>query len=122
MPMYDYRCERCDSVFEIRQTFQASPLTVCPSESAAPGCAAPGEGPVKKVFTDVGISFKGTGFYKNDHGANARGRKAESEARQSGKKEAKAKSTDSSAGDSPSKDGSSSKDSKSGKVKASAGS
>ena len=49
-----------------------------PVEGGPAACVAPGEGPVKKVFSKVGIAFKGDGFYKNDHGANASGRSKES--------------------------------------------
>ena len=79
VPMYDYRCERCSTQFEIRQSFSDEALTVCPAEVAPAGCVAPGEGPLKKVFSGVAISFKGDGFYKNDHGANAQGRSKEKE-------------------------------------------
>ena len=106
MPMYDYRCERCGSQFEVRQSFSDETLTLCPAQGGPTACAAPGEGPVKKVFSGVGISFKGEGFYKNDHGANAAGRKKEREATAP-----KDSSKDSSSKDSPSTD--SSKDSSS---------
>ena len=79
MPLYDYRCDRCDTQFEMRQSFSEDTLRFCPVESGPAACALPGEGPVKKVFTGVGISFKGDGFYKNDHGANAHGRRKERE-------------------------------------------
>lgn len=80
MPMYDYRCDRCGTQFEVRQSFSDDRLTVCPEADGPPACTAPGQGPVRKVFTGVGISFKGDGFYKNDHGSNASGRKKEREA------------------------------------------
>lgn len=79
MPMYDYRCDRCGTQFEVRQSFSDDRLTVCPEADGPPACTAPGQGPVRKVFTGVGISFKGDGFYKNDHGSNASGRKKERE-------------------------------------------
>ena len=60
VPTYDYRCERTGEMFEIWQSFSDDTLTECPS------CGAP----VKKVFSKVGISFKGDGFYKNDHGSS----------------------------------------------------
>lgn len=56
MPTYEYRCKDCDHEFEARQAFSDDPLTECPS------CG----GPVKKKFGAVGISFKGSGFYKTD--------------------------------------------------------
>ena len=61
VPTYDYRCERTGEMFEIWQSFSDDTLTECPS------CGAP----VKKVFSKVGIAFKGDGFYKNDHGSSA---------------------------------------------------
>ena len=56
MPTYDYRCTDCGHEFEAQQAFTDDPLTECPS------CG----GAVKKRFNSVGISFKGSGFYKND--------------------------------------------------------
>ena len=56
MPLYEYRCKTCDHQFEIQQAFSDDALTTCPE------C----EGALKKVFSPVGISFKGSGFYKND--------------------------------------------------------
>lgn len=79
MPMYDYRCDRCQAQFEIRQSFSDDALTACPETGGPTACTAPGRGPVRKVFTGVGIAFKGDGFYKNDHGSNASGRRKERE-------------------------------------------
>jgi len=62
MPTYDYRCERTGELFEIWQSFSEDNLTECPT------CGAE----VKKVFSKVGIAFKGEGFYKNDHGSSAK--------------------------------------------------
>ena len=56
MPTYDYRCKDCGHSFETQQAFSDDPLTECPS------CG----GNLKKVFSAVGISFKGSGFYKTD--------------------------------------------------------
>ena len=56
MPTYDYRCTDCGHEFEAQQAFTDDPLTECPE------C----HGTVKKRFNSVGISFKGSGFYKND--------------------------------------------------------
>ena len=116
VPMYDYRCERCSAQFEVRQSFSDDTLTVCPTEGGPASCAAPGEGPVKKVFSGVAISFKGDGFYKNDHGANAKGRRKEKESAASSKdsssngssSDSKDSSADSSAKDSSSASGSAS--------------
>lgn len=56
MPTYEYRCKDCGHEFEIQQAFSDDPLTECPSCNGA----------LKKKFGSVGISFKGSGFYKND--------------------------------------------------------
>lgn len=56
MPTYEYRCAHCDRTFDVVQSFHDDPLTECPT------CGQP----VKKVFGNVGIVFKGSGFYKND--------------------------------------------------------
>ena len=62
MPTYEYRCKECGHELEIQQAFTDDPLTECPV------C----EGPLRKVFGSVGISFKGSGFYKTDHGARSK--------------------------------------------------
>ena len=64
MPTYQYRCQEQGHEFDAVQSFSDDALTECEV------C----NGPVKKVFSGVGISFKGDGFYKNDHGANAKGK------------------------------------------------
>ena len=106
VPVYDYRCERCTTQFEVRQSFSDDTLTVCPAEGGPASCVSPGEGPVKKVFSGVAIAFKGDGFYKNDHGSIAKGRRKEKESSSASSKDS------SSNGSSPSKD-SSAKDSSS---------
>ena len=57
MPTYEYRCKSCDHGFDIVQSFADDALTTCPE------C---GEETLKKVFGNVGIAFKGSGFYKTD--------------------------------------------------------
>tara|TARA_B110000438_G_scaffold224047_1_gene217775 strand:+ start:218 stop:634 length:417 start_codon:yes stop_codon:yes gene_type:complete len=69
MPTYQYRCQSCRDEFEVRQSFTDDALTDCPDSDCG--------GIVNKVFSSVGISFKGDGFYKNDHGSGAKGRKAD---------------------------------------------
>jgi putative FmdB family regulatory protein len=56
MPTYEYACKSCDEHVEVVQSFKDGPLTECPS------CG----GPLRKVFGSIGISFKGSGFYKTD--------------------------------------------------------
>ena len=110
VPMYDYRCERCAVQFEVRQSFSDDTLTVCPAEGGPASCVSPGEGPVRKVFSGVAIAFKGDGFYKNDHGSIAQGRRKEEDSSSASSNGSGPASKDSPAsGDSPSK--ASSKDS-----------
>ena len=56
MPTYSYRCTACGNEFDIRQSFNDDPLTVCGE------CG----GKLRKLFNSVGIIFKGSGFYHND--------------------------------------------------------
>ncbi|MAG04360.1 MAG: FmdB family transcriptional regulator [Acidimicrobiaceae bacterium] len=97
MPTYQYRCPDCAHEFEARQAFSDDPVTTCPTE----GCA----GVVRKAFSSVGISFKGNGFYKNDHGSSAADRKSEQTTEK--KTEQKDTSSGSGTGDSSTKDTSS---------------
>jgi putative FmdB family regulatory protein len=56
VPTYQYACTECGHGFEAVQSFSDDALTTCPQ------CA----GRLRKVFTSVGIVFKGSGFYRND--------------------------------------------------------
>ncbi len=58
MPIYTYRCENCGVQFERAQKFDDLPLTWCPE------CKKKA---LRKVYTPVGIVFKGSGFYATDH-------------------------------------------------------
>jgi putative FmdB family regulatory protein len=56
MPTYQYACIACEHAFEAVQSFSEDPLTICPE------C----KGEVRKVYSSVGVVFKGSGFYKTD--------------------------------------------------------
>src|SRR5438270_6385556 len=56
MPTYQYVCTECGEPLEVVQKFSDEPLTVCPA------C----QGRLRKVFSPVGVVFKGSGFYKTD--------------------------------------------------------
>jgi putative FmdB family regulatory protein len=56
VPTYQYRCTACDHRFEAVQSFSEASLTTCPA------CT----GTLRKVFSSVGIVFKGSGFYRTD--------------------------------------------------------
>ena len=61
MPTYQYRCTACDHRFEAVQSFSDASLTTCPACSGA----------LRKVFSSVGIVFKGSGFYRTDSRAGS---------------------------------------------------
>lgn len=56
MPTYEYVCTECSKQLEVVQSFKDDALTECPT------CA----GRLRKIFGNVGVSFKGSGFYKTD--------------------------------------------------------
>ena len=60
MPTYQYACTECGEQLEMVQKFSDDPLTVCPACS----------GRLRKVFSPVGIVFKGSGFYRTDSRAS----------------------------------------------------
>nr|NLI50250.1 zinc ribbon domain-containing protein [Propionibacterium sp.] len=57
MPTYQYRCADCSHDLEVVQKFTDPALTECPE------CA----GTLRKVFSAVGVVFKGPGFYATDN-------------------------------------------------------
>ncbi|AEW94552.1 MULTISPECIES: FmdB family zinc ribbon protein [Streptomycetaceae] len=56
MPTYQYQCTECGEGLEAVQKFSDDALTECPS------C----QGRLRKVFSAVGVVFKGSGFYRTD--------------------------------------------------------
>ena len=64
MPTYQYACTACGHRFEAVQSFSDSSLTDCPE------CA----GRLRKVFSSVGIVFKGSGFYRTDSRSGGSGK------------------------------------------------
>jgi putative FmdB family regulatory protein len=61
VPTYQYACTECGDQSEVVQRFSDDPLTVCGT------CG----GRLRKVFSPVGIVFKGSGFYRTDSRAGA---------------------------------------------------
>jgi putative FmdB family regulatory protein len=57
VPTYEYACSSCDRQHEVVQKMTDPTLTVCPD------C---GEPTLRKLFSGVGIHFKGSGFYRTD--------------------------------------------------------
>ncbi len=64
MPTYQYACTACGEQHEAVQSFTDAPLAECPA------CG----GRLRKVFSAVGVVFKGSGFYKNDSRSAAKGK------------------------------------------------
>jgi putative FmdB family regulatory protein len=62
MPTYEYACKSCDEHVEVVQSFKDKALTECPA------CG----GPLRKVFGNIGITFKGSGFYRTDSRSDGR--------------------------------------------------
>jgi putative FmdB family regulatory protein len=56
VPTYQYICTECEHSFELNQAFTDSTVPTCPE------C----KGVVRKVFSSVGVVFKGSGFYRTD--------------------------------------------------------
>jgi putative FmdB family regulatory protein len=56
MPTYEYACTECGDRTEVVQSISDPPLTTCTV------CG----GQLRKVFSPVGIVFKGSGFYRTD--------------------------------------------------------
>lgn len=61
MPTYSYRCTECSTAFDIQQAFTDDALTECPT------C----QGRLRKVFSAVGVTFNGSGFYRTDSRAGS---------------------------------------------------
>jgi putative FmdB family regulatory protein len=94
VPTYQYACNDCGERLEVVQKFTDDALSVCPS------C----EGNLRKVFSAVGIVFKGSGFYRTDNraasassgGSNGSGGKSGEGKTSSDSKPSESKSSDSS--------------------------
>ncbi|WP_344867598.1 FmdB family zinc ribbon protein [Amycolatopsis ultiminotia] len=104
MPTYQYACKECDHRFEAVQSFSDPSLTVCPQCS----------GSLRKVFSSVGVVFKGSGFYRTDSRDSAKPNTSATPAKsESGKSESSSDASSSSSTSSSSSSSSSSSDSSS---------
>jgi len=92
MPLYSYRCENCGVKFDRQQHFSDPPLKRCPECN---------KNALRKVYTPVGIVFKGSGFYATDHRSpsgtarTSTGEKSEEPKKDSGTSSSSEKTTDS---------------------------
>ena len=64
MPTYEYVCTKCGERLEAVQSFSDAPLTDCPQ------CGR--KNALRKLFSAVGVVFKGSGFYKTDSRSNGK--------------------------------------------------
>jgi putative FmdB family regulatory protein len=87
VPTYQYACTACDERLEVVQRFSDDPLTEC-------GVCG---GRLRKVFSPVGIVFKGSGFYRTDsrNGSNGASKAKDPQANGSSPESAKPASGDS---------------------------
>jgi putative FmdB family regulatory protein len=74
MPIYEYKCDNCGEVFEVRQKFADEPVQIHEK------CG----GPVHRLMSTPSFQFKGTGFYVTDYGKGGNGsRKSDKESKES---------------------------------------
>ncbi len=86
MPTYEYACTNCEDRLEIVQSIHEETLVDCPV------C---GNGKLRKIFGNVGVVFKGSGFYRTDSRNDRQGSEskvATSDAKSETKTETKAES------------------------------
>jgi len=79
MPIYEYKCDKCDKVFEVRQKFSDEPLTTHEE------CG----GSVHRLLSAPAFQFKGSGWYATDY---ARSGAYKKESKESAAREAKSES------------------------------
>ena len=91
MPTYEYECDRCHRIFEVRQRISDAPLERCES------C----EGSVRRLLSPTQFILRGTGFYVNDYPSESRKKAVEAEKKA-------ASSTSDGSGSSPSSESSTS--------------
>jgi len=84
MPTYEYACKACGEHLEVVQSFKDEALDTCPA------CG----GRLRRVFGNIGITFKGSGFYKTD--SRAADRSKSKSAAPAASKEAASSSSESS--------------------------
>lgn len=96
MPRYDYECQTCKHIFEVKQSFSSEPVATCPECMNG----------AQRMIRAVPIVFKGSGFYVNDYGkgggATASEPKVSDEPKSETKSETKSESKSESKSDSKS--------------------
>jgi putative FmdB family regulatory protein len=69
MPVYEYKCKKCNKEFEVMQKITEDPLTVCSS------CG----GALKKLITNTSFVLKGSGWYVTDYPSSDRTKEKKAE-------------------------------------------
>jgi putative FmdB family regulatory protein len=96
VPRYDYECQTCKHIFEVKQSFSSEPVATCPECMNG----------AQRMIRAVPIVFKGSGFYVNDYGkgggATASEPKVSDEPKSETKSETKSESKSESKSDSKS--------------------
>lgn len=91
MPLYEYKCDHCEEVFEVIQKFSDAPLTTHDK------CG----GTVRRLISAPAIQFKGTGWYVTDYARSGsqggNGKNGKSSASSGAKAESTTQSSDTSA-------------------------
>ena len=101
MPRYDYECQTCKHIFEVKQSFSSEPVATCPECMNG----------AQRMIRAVPIVFKGSGFYVNDYGKGGGSTSSEPKASEESetKSESKSESKSDSKTESKSESGSTSK-------------
>jgi putative FmdB family regulatory protein len=68
MPIYEYECDKCGSVFEAMQAISAKPLKTCKGL----GCEDKDNGKVRRLVSTSGFILKGSGWYTSEYPSEAR--------------------------------------------------
>lgn len=87
MPTYEYACSSCETRHDIVQAMTDDALTVCPS------CNEPS---LRKLFGNVGVVFKGSGFYRTDSRDSGKSTSSSSDSKSESKSTSTSDSTSSS--------------------------
>lgn len=96
MPIYEYACTACGERTEAKQSFDDPPLEDCPH------CG----GKLRKLFSPVGIVFKGSGFYSTDAKSGSKSTSSSEKSESSSKSETKSSESKSDAKPAPKKESS----------------
>ena len=100
MPTYDYRCDRCDRTFEVRQHISEAPLATCDR------CG----GPIRRLLAAAPFILKGGGWYVTDYPSEGRKKGVEAEKKSSSESAPSTSTTSGTDGAAASKSGGTSSD------------